>query len=226
IRVRQPPVPRILRHVLQDAQPLLNRLPPVRRHLLPPRSHIVAVVLPLFRRNFLPDLCPTVQLLPLLRVQPFEPLIILPQPLPFFRRQVLWTIGIHPRCGRAIRVRRPVGIHARIRGAIRVWRAFSRSFRRAVFGERRPVALPFRSRILRPSLWICVALRLRPFLAVLLPCLRAASRPLRERRQRQRRCQYQYESRRRELVPNLHLTYICCPSSSGGAGVVCVGCSG
>src|SRR6202521_3351932 len=84
--IAQPLVARRFRHILQHAQPLLNRLPALRRHLPPSRQHIIAHVVALRRRHLLPNLRSLAQLLLLLwRKLPKSSLILLESP-PFFRR--------------------------------------------------------------------------------------------------------------------------------------------
>jgi len=91
VRVIQPLVARGLWHILQYTQPLLNRLPAVRRHLLPLRQYFIADVVALLRRHPLPDLRSLAQLLLLLRWKLSESLLIPLESLAFFRRKVTRT---------------------------------------------------------------------------------------------------------------------------------------
>ena len=85
IRIIQPLIPRRFRHILQHTQPLLNRLPALRRHLLPSRQHIVADVVALIGRHLFPNLRPLPKLLLLLwRELPESSFILLESP-PFVR---------------------------------------------------------------------------------------------------------------------------------------------
>lgn len=109
IRIVQPLIPRRLRHILELAQPLLDRLPALLRHLPPSRQHIIAYVVLLLRCHFLPDLCPLAQLLLLLRGKLPESSLILLESPPFFRRVITRT----PR-----RIRRTVLIEIRSRNGL------------------------------------------------------------------------------------------------------------
>lgn len=120
IRIIQMLVARRLWHVLQHAEPLLNRALPVRRKLSPPRQHIIFDVIPLLRRQFLPRLRPVAHLLLLLRRKPVELLLV---SLPFLgsrgpRRRgvrIQWTIQVI-RAARGLDLARRV----RLRGTVRV----------------------------------------------------------------------------------------------------------
>src|SRR6476660_6513707 len=115
VRLVQPLVTRRFRHILQHAQPLLNRLPAFRRHLLPSRQHFVAHVVALRRGHLLPDSRPLAKLLLLLwRKLPESSLVLLESP-PFFRR--VFT--------RTTRIRRTVPIEIRPlhRLPAAIWRA-------------------------------------------------------------------------------------------------------
>ncbi len=117
VRIIQPLVARGLRHILQYTQPLLNRLPAVRRHLLPLRQHFIADMVALRRRHPLPDLRSLAQLLLLLRRELLESLFIALESLALFRRKltrtprrVRWTVPVE--------VRSLGGLSAPIRSAI------------------------------------------------------------------------------------------------------------
>ena len=116
IRIIQPLIPRRFRHVLQNTQPLLNRLPALRRHLLPFRQHFIADVVALIGRHLFPYLRPlSVLLLLLWRKLPESSFILLESP-PLLRRVITRT----PR-----RIRGPVIIEIRSLNGVsaRIWRA-------------------------------------------------------------------------------------------------------
>src|SRR5467141_1196233 len=123
VRIVQPLVARRFRHVLQHAQPLLNRLPALRRHLLPSRQHFIADVVALLRRHLLPDLRSLAQLLLLRRRKLPESLLIPLQSLPFFRRELARThrrvwgtvpVEIRPLYGLPARIGRAIPSVARV----------------------------------------------------------------------------------------------------------------
>src|SRR5260370_5663601 len=82
-------VARGLWHILQHAQPLLNRLPAVWGKLLPLRQDIIADVLALFRPQLIPHLRALLQFLPLRGRQVLQPPIVLQDLLLFLRAQVV-----------------------------------------------------------------------------------------------------------------------------------------
>src|SRR5467141_2076550 len=98
-------VARGLRHILQHAQPLLNRLPALLRQLLPLRQDIITDVLALFRPQPAPHLRALLQFLPLFGWQVLQPSIVFQDPLP-----LLWTQVVEFRFRRRVRRRRPVRI--------------------------------------------------------------------------------------------------------------------
>ena len=117
VRIVQPLIPCRFRHVLQHTQPLLNRLPTLRRYLLPFRQHFIANVVALLRRHLLPDLRSLAQLLLLLWRKLFELLFISLESLALFRRKITRT----PRCIRgtvSVEIRPLDGLPAPIRRAI------------------------------------------------------------------------------------------------------------
>lgn len=103
-RIIQPLIPRPLRHILQNAQSLLYRLPPIRRHLPPTRQYIILDVFSLLSSHLRPDLffrslirsllrihaIPLAELLPNLVLlfgrHPLEGRAVLEEPLPLRRR--------------------------------------------------------------------------------------------------------------------------------------------
>src|SRR5882762_4900684 len=118
-------VARGLWHVLQHAQPLLNRLPALLRQLLPLRQDIIADVLALFWPQPAPHLRALLQFLPLRGWQVLQPPIVFQDLLP-----LLWTQVVEFRFRRRVRRRRPVriiiwphrrlrSIHVRVRRAVR-----------------------------------------------------------------------------------------------------------
>src|SRR6266850_8384843 len=130
VRIVQPLVARRFRHILQHAQPLLNRLPALRRHLPPSRQHIIAHIVLLLRRHLLPDLRPLPKLLLLLwRKLPESSLILLESPLFFWRvftrtpRRIRRTVLIktRPLHGLPSHIRRAIPSLARVSRSPR-WR--------------------------------------------------------------------------------------------------------
>jgi hypothetical protein len=77
IRIVQPLISRGLRHILQHAQPLLNRVPAVRRQLLPSRQHIVSHVSTLLWRHAIPYPRAIAHILLLARAKPVKSLFVL-----------------------------------------------------------------------------------------------------------------------------------------------------
>jgi hypothetical protein len=147
IRIAQPLIPRGFRHILQHAKPLLDRLLAVRRHLLPLGQHIVADMIALLRRHFLPNLRAFAKLLLLRRWQVPEPLLILEDSLFFLRRHI-------PPAILPVRQRRP-GLSPVLIEALRIARASATGIRRPVgpavlcLGSGRRVRRPVFARVLR-----------------------------------------------------------------------------
>jgi len=114
IRIIQPLISRRFRHILQHAQPLLNRLLAVRRHLFPFGQHVIPDMVPLVRRHPSPDLRALAKLLLLSRRQPPQSLFILREPLLFLRRHIPQTF-LHVRRDnvRAIELYKRLGIAKR-----------------------------------------------------------------------------------------------------------------
>src|SRR5713226_5606429 len=119
-------VARGLWHILQHAQPLLNRLPAVLRQLLPLRQDLIADVLALFRPQLIPHLRALLQFLPLRGRQVLQPSIVVQDLLLFLWAQVIefspeWR---SVRRWRPIRIetwsrRRLRAIHVRVRRTVR-----------------------------------------------------------------------------------------------------------
>jgi len=125
IRVIQPLIPCELRHILQHAQSLPNRLSPVRRHLPPLRHYVVPDMVLLLRRQSVPNCLPTLQFLPLRWRKILVPVVVLEDPLLFLRRQVAeFSRRRRVRGRRTVRI--VVGIEARTRNEIRPVRTVSR----------------------------------------------------------------------------------------------------
>src|SRR5216683_4898528 len=103
----QVPVARGLRHVLQDAQPLLNRPLPVRRQLLPLRHHVIFDVVSLLGRKLLPILSSSFHILLSLRRQLIELPLIVRQAATLLRSHIPPTF-LHIRWRRCRRL--PIGI--------------------------------------------------------------------------------------------------------------------
>src|SRR5882762_5447322 len=232
VRIVQPLVARRFRHILQHAQSLLNRLPALRRHLLPSRQHIIAHMVALRRRHSLPDLRSLAQLLLLLwRKLPESSLILLESP-PFFRRVFTGTprrirrtvpIKIRPRDSLSSHIRRAIPSVARvsrsprwIRGvgiarcievAARFFGITARRFGISAIGLR-PMRfllwLPALLPLLLPSLlvWL-LPLFLRGL--IFLTALRPIrARILRRTLQRQSRADHQRQQPSAELEPQVH----------------------
>jgi hypothetical protein len=218
VRVTQPLVARRLRHILQHTQPLLNRLPAVRRHLLPFRQHFITDVVALLRRHPLPDLRSLAQLLLLLWRKLPESLFIPLESLALFRRKltrtprrIRWTVPVE--------VRPLDGLPVRMGGAIPPVAGVPGSPRRIYRGRiaRRFGIPPLRLRPLRFSslLPALLPLRLPSLLVLLLPLfLRrfvflTALRPIRVRilrgtRQRHPRADQQCQRPSAGLEPPFH----------------------
>jgi hypothetical protein len=121
LRIIQSLVPRRLRHILQYAQPLPNRLTPFHGHLPPLWQHIISDVTLLLRSHPAPLLSSPVQFLSLRRRKISVLVVVLENPLPVLRRQVA---EFPLRLRRIVRGRRPVrivvGIGARTRHGVRL----------------------------------------------------------------------------------------------------------
>src|SRR5882724_3987233 len=229
----QPSVARRFRHILQQAQSLLNRLPAVRRHLPPSRQHIIAHVVLLLRRHLLPDLRSLAQLLLLLwRKLPESSLILLESP-PFFRREFTRTprrirrtvlIKTRPLHGLPSHIRRAIPSVARVSRSPR-WRIRCARITRRIEVAPRRFSITAR-RFGNPRLRLCPA-RFLPWLAALLPRLLpslpvwllplflrrliflTALRPIRARilrgtLHRQSRADHQRQQPSAELEPQFH----------------------
>jgi hypothetical protein len=166
-RIIQPLIPRELRHILQHAQSLPDRLPPLLGHLPPLRQHVVPDVALLLRSQLIPAICSILQFLSLRRRKIPKSIIVLEDFLPLLRRQVAeFSLRLRRRVGGRRTVRIAVRIRARARHGIRPVRAVSlriapatvrpasllRGFRRIL----RWVLLPLRCRL---SLWRRMLLR-------------------------------------------------------------------
>src|ERR1700722_8159175 len=101
IRIVQPLVPRILRHILQQTQSLPDRLLTIGRHLSPTRQHIRADVLALLRCHPAPHLRAIPQHLLLSRRQTPQTLLVLQHSLPLLRSHVPPALLHVRRCRRA-----------------------------------------------------------------------------------------------------------------------------
>jgi hypothetical protein len=178
LRIIQPLIPRGLRHILQHAQSLPNRLPPILRHLLPLRQYIIPNMILLLRTEPAPLLSSPVQFLFLRWSEIPVLVVVLENLLPVLRWQIAEFSLLRRR---NVRRRRPVRIVVRIRARTRhrvrpvpaiplrisraavrmssVLRRFCRILRRLVL--RRPV-LRFRRRmLLRRPMCSVTALRHR-----------------------------------------------------------------
>src|SRR5271154_120367 len=115
VRIVQPLVPRGLRHVLQHAQPPLNRLLALRRHLSPLRQYIVLDVLALLRRQMPPRLFFRPLIRPLLRAHAV-PLLKLPANVVLLlRRQILERPAVPQHALALLRRNIPHAVHPRPR---------------------------------------------------------------------------------------------------------------
>ena len=116
LRIIQPLIPRRLRHILQHAQSLSNRLTPILRHLLPLGQYIIPNVILLLRTQPAPLLSSPVQFL-FLRWREIPVLVVvLENLLPILRRQIAEFSLLRRR---HVRRRRPVRIVVRIRARTR-----------------------------------------------------------------------------------------------------------
>ena len=75
--IRQPPVSRFFRHILQDLQPLPDGLAAVRWHLFPPWQYVTTDVLPLLRRHAVPHTRTIAELILSVRRQIPQPPVVL-----------------------------------------------------------------------------------------------------------------------------------------------------
>jgi hypothetical protein len=187
VRIVQPLIASGLRHILQHPQPLLNRLPALRWHLLPFRQHIVAHVIALLRRHLLPHLRALLQLFLLHRRQIPQPLLVLRKSLPLQRRHTAEAI---PR----IRRRRPIQILRPVRPILLNWSSLALATLCSTL--RRPLCRPLR-------LAIGPSLRTRTIGVLPVAMLRPGAR----RHQRSRQDQAAQPST--EFESRFHLTYIC-----------------
>ena len=83
-----------LRHVLENAQPLLDSLLSLWRQVAPVRQHFIFNVIALLRRHLLPHPLAVAHVLLLLRRQLPKALLILKHPLAFFGAEALLVISI------------------------------------------------------------------------------------------------------------------------------------
>jgi hypothetical protein len=116
LRIIQPLIARGLRHILQYAQSLPNRLPPILGHLLPLGQHIIPNVTLLLRTQAIPPLGAISQFLLLRRRKIPVLVVVLENLLPVLRRQIA---EFSLRLWRHIRGRRPIRIVVRIRARAR-----------------------------------------------------------------------------------------------------------
>ncbi len=123
-RIIQPLIPRRLRHVLQHAQPVTDRLLSVRRHLTPLRQHIILHVIALLRRHPTPHLRSIAQHLLLRRRHALQTLLVLQSALTVRRRHIPPTVlGILLQRTRPIRICLNIRPRNRLRSAIpSIWR--------------------------------------------------------------------------------------------------------
>jgi hypothetical protein len=87
-------IARKLRHVLENAQTLLNRFLSLWRQIAPVRQHVIFNVIPLLRGHLLPDPLAVAHVLLLLRRQLPKALLILQHPLSLFRTEALLVTSI------------------------------------------------------------------------------------------------------------------------------------
>ena len=83
-----------LRHVLENAQPLLDSFLSLWRQVAPVRQHFIFNVIALLRRHLLPHPLAVAHVLLLLRRQLPKALLILKHPLSLFRAEALLVISI------------------------------------------------------------------------------------------------------------------------------------
>ncbi len=195
LRIIQPFVPRELRHVLQDSQPLPNRLPPFHGHLPPLGHNVVPDMIFLCWSQPVPCRNPPLQFLPLRRSHSVEPVVILENPLLLLRTQIAES----PRRWRGVRRRRPVRILVRaLPGALPVSAAF-RIFRTLVL----PPLLLSRSRR-SPLLLARFSVRLHSWRSALLHRHPTRAPALRQARRSQHRAEHRRDHPSRELESNSH----------------------
>src|SRR6266436_9804700 len=198
-------VPRGLRHILQHAQPLLNRTLPVRRKLLPLRQDIALNVVALFRRQPAPIGSCLSHLLLLSWRQLLKALVVLENFLLLLPRQTVESLW-----RRSVCQRRPARIIIRPRRHPRAtWVRGRRPMRVRIRRTVRARVLPLALR--SPRILLLLSLRLplflsrllwRPILLSILSPIRARS--LRERRHGQRRAHSQRHQPSRELEFPFH----------------------
>jgi hypothetical protein len=87
-------VARVLGHVLQNTEALLNGFLALRRHVAPGRQNIVLDVIALLRSHLLPDAATLAHILLLLRRQLAEALAILQDALAVFGAKALLLVTI------------------------------------------------------------------------------------------------------------------------------------
>src|SRR5258708_4994758 len=199
-------VPRGLRHILQHAQPLLNRALPVRRKLLPLRQDIALNVVALLRRQPAPIGSCLSHLLLLSWRQLLKALVVLENFLLLLPRQTVESLW-----RRSVCQRRPARIIIRPRRHPRAtWVRGRRPMRVRIRRTVRARVLPLALR--SPRILLLLSLRLplflswlllwRPILLSILSPIRARS--LRERRHGQRRAHSQRHQPSRELEFPFH----------------------
>src|SRR6266481_536446 len=169
-------VPRGLRHILQHAQPLLNRTLPVRRKLLPLRQDIALNVVALFRRQPAPIGSCLSHLLLLSWRQLLKALVVLENFLLLLPRQTVESLW-----RRSVCQRRPARIIIRPRRHPRAtWVRGRRPMRVRIRRTVRARVLPLALR--SPRILLLLSLLLPLFLSWLLPWLLLARRLLSRRR--------------------------------------------
>ncbi len=92
VRVVQMLVARVLRHVLEHAQTLLDGFLSLWRQSAPARQHFIFNVIALLRRHLLPHPLTVAHVLLLLRRQLAKASLILKHPLSFFGAEALWLV--------------------------------------------------------------------------------------------------------------------------------------
>src|SRR5580704_1404241 len=146
IRIVQPLVPRILRHILQHTQSLPDRLLAIRRHLSPTRQHIRPDVLALLRCHPVPHLRAIPQHLLLSRRQTPQTLLVLQHSLPLLRSHVPPALLHIRRCRRASR---SILISVVVRNILRIARV-----RRTIVPRVVMPSVPGRCRMRRRRRWL------------------------------------------------------------------------
>jgi hypothetical protein len=94
VRVVQMLIARELRHVLKNAQTLLDSFLSLRRQIAPSRQYFIFNVIALLRRHLLPDALAVAHILLLLRRQLPKALLILEHPLSLFGTEALLVISV------------------------------------------------------------------------------------------------------------------------------------